>query len=344
MNRRYFIILIVAAIISVFLIMISMWQGKKPIPTAQELFPHPTSPFASSIFGVGIVEASSNNIAIGSPLSRVVEEVFVKVDDKITKGEELLVFDNADLQAELKAHEIAEELANAKVKKLEEMPRPEDQRVSEAAYKTAEENWKVAKSAFDRMQGLDPKAMSVSEKNMIKSEYQEAASAFESAKARLDKVREGVWKPDIDIAKLEAEQAKAQMELVKAQFDKTIVRSPIDGTVLQVNINAGEVPSIHAPLMLIGNVDELHLKVSINQFDAPLFEKNAKAVAFMQGDARFDYPLEFVRVEPIITSKETFTGDVTEVVDTRVLKVIYKFKEMKHPVFVGQQMDVFIEK
>ena len=41
--------------------------------------------------------------------------------------------------------------------------------------------------------------------------------------------------------------------------------------------------------------------------------------------------------------KRSLTGDSTERVDTRVLQVIYEVGQRGVPLFVGQQMDVFIE-
>jgi hypothetical protein len=41
--------------------------------------------------------------------------------------------------------------------------------------------------------------------------------------------------------------------------------------------------------------------------------------------------------------KKSLTGDTTERVDTRVLQVLYRFNRGEQPVYVGQQMDVFIE-
>jgi len=37
------------------------------------------------------------------------------------------------------------------------------------------------------------------------------------------------------------------------------------------------------------------------------------------------------------------TGDSTERVDTRVLQVIYRVNDQGAPLYVGQQMDVYIE-
>jgi len=49
-----------------------------------------------------------------------------------------------------------------------------------------------------------------------------------------------------------------------------------------------------------------------------------------------------VRFEPYVIPKKNLTGDNTERVDTRVLQVIYAL-ERNAPVYVGQQMDIYIE-
>ena len=54
------------------------------------------------------------------------------------------------------------------------------------------------------------------------------------------------------------------------------------------------------------------------------------------------YPLKFVRVEPYAVPKKSLTGDNTERVDTRVLEVIYALDVKDRPIYVGQQMDVFV--
>jgi hypothetical protein len=53
--------------------------------------------------------------------------------------------------------------------------------------------------------------------------------------------------------------------------------------------------------------------------------------------------LQFERVEPYVIPKKSLTGDNTERVDTRVLQVIYAVNVSEMPLYVGQQVDVFIE-
>src|SRR5262245_5624091 len=72
--------------------------------TAQQTLPKPAppapparSPFAETIAGTGIVEAKTENIAIGSALPGVVLEVFVPVDDvgkEVQAGEPLFRVDD----------------------------------------------------------------------------------------------------------------------------------------------------------------------------------------------------------------------------------------------------------
>jgi hypothetical protein len=66
-------------------------------------------------------------------------------------------------------------------------------------------------------------------------------------------------------------------------------------------------------------------------------------VAYVRGDTRQKIPLEFVRFEPYVVPKKSLTGDSTERVDTRVLQVIYRIRDEKTPVYVGQQMDIYID-
>jgi len=50
-----------------------------------------------------------------------------------------------------------------------------------------------------------------------------------------------------------------------------------------------------------------------------------------------------VRIEPFVVPKRSLTGAPTERVDTRVLQVIFKFAhDPARPVYVGQQMDLYI--
>ena len=70
---------------------------------------------------------------------------------------------------------------------------------------------------------------------------------------------------------------------------------------------------------------------------------NTPAVAFVRGDTKQRFALEFVRFEPYVVPKKSLTGDSTERVDTRVLQALYRISDPGAAVYVGQQMDVYIQ-
>ena len=71
---------------------------------------------------------------------------------------------------------------------------------------------------------------------------------------------------------------------------------------------------------------------------------NAAGTAFMKGNTKDPIALKFVRIEPFVVPKKSLTGDSTERVDTRVLQVIFEFAPPAAPLYVGQQVDVYIDR
>ncbi len=333
------------SVIGILFIVTFLWQDSQegPINTVDHTF-RPFSPYKSYITGVGIVEASSGNISIGSPVNRIVDKVEVKAGQKVKAGQVLFRLESCDLKAELRSQRLAYENALANLKKLESLPRPQDLIAAAADLKTAEIQLAQAKSQYRRVEGLQTAgAMSAEEVDRRYFNSQEAEAKIQKTNADFEKLKAGAWLPDVEIAKLQVEQAQAAIEQVKANIERTIIVSPIDATVLQVKIHEGEFPPIGTPSMIIGNTDILHLRVNINQFDTSLFDKKAAATAYLQGNAEVHFPLDFVKLEPYLVPKQNISNDVSEKIDTRVLQAIYSFKEEEKSIFVGQQMDVFIE-
>lgn len=347
MNRNYFLIFVGVAIVCLFLIFFSIGREIASPVTKDPLIPPPLSPYKEFISGEGIVEASSDNIYIGTSVNRVVDRVLVKVGDKVKKGSLLFCLEDRDLKANLRAQHAAYNSAKAKLQRLEEFPRAEDLAAANANLKSAEAELNLTKNQYEMVQGLsDPRAISESEKLRRLSLYQQAEAKWLQAQADFDKIKSGTWKPDLEIARLEVQEAEANLQRTKTDIQRTCIESPIDGTVLQVKTHEGEFPPPdpqRSPMMIIGNTDHLYLRVTINQLDIPYFNRKAPAIAYLQGDSRFKFPLEFVRVEPYLVSKQNLTNELTEKVDTRVLNIIYRILHDHHELFVGQQMDVFIE-
>jgi HlyD family secretion protein len=284
-------------------------SSNKPTPVAQAAAEPATSPYASFIAGAGIVEAKSQNIAIGASLAGLVKSVKVKVGDRVRLGDSLFLIDDRAALAELAVREA--DLARARAAVGE----------AEAGVKDAATLQRLAEAIEDR------RAIST-------EELERRRNATLIAKRRLES------------AGAQVQQAEAAVKASQTTLELLRVTAPVNGEILQVNVRPGEFAQagpLSTPLMLVGNLDDLHVRVDIDENDAWRFRQESKAVAYLRGNRQFRADLALVWVEPYVVPKKSLTGDSTERVDTRVLQALYSFDRSKMPVFVGQQMDVFIE-
>jgi multidrug efflux pump subunit AcrA (membrane-fusion protein) len=335
------------AVAGVFLAVLYVRASNQPTQPSQPLSPPAQAPFDAYLAGAGLVEASTENIAVGTVVAGVVQEVHVKVGADVTRGDALFTIDDRDLQAELLVRRAALRAAEERLAKLQAMPRAEDVPPAEARVAAAAADLEEARTLYEMWNNIaDPRAVSAEELKTRKSNYDAANARLAQAQAELALLKAGAWTADLEIAQAELLAAAAQAKSVETNIDRLTVRAPVDGRVLQVKVRRGEfAPTgvLATPLMLLGDVGRLHVRVDIDENDAWRLRENARARAFLKGNRELATDLSFVAVEPYVVPKRSLTGESTERVDTRVLQVIYSFDRASLPVYVGQQMDVFIE-
>jgi multidrug resistance efflux pump len=192
----------------------------------------------------------------------------------------------------------------------------------------------------------DPRAISVDDLNKRRYAVEAAEARVIQARADLKLLQAGSWEADINVAIANVTSAEAEVKAARVEIDRLTVYAPVDGDILQVNIRPGEfAPSgvTSQPLILLGNLDKLHVRIDIDENDAWRYQPEAPAVASIRGNPQFKTDLKFEYVETYVVPKRSLTGDSTERVDTRVMQVVYSFKRGDIPVYPGQIMDVYID-
>ncbi len=304
LNRPSFYIALIGIVAVILLVARLRHTGPAPEP----LVPPPQSPYTESIGARGIVESTNENVRIAPAASGLVEKVNVKVGDQVKAGDVLFVMDSRDAAAAVKTSEA--QLAVQQARLAESQTLVDDRR-----------------DTLERVTRLRQKNVaSVDESKRDEFAMQTAERQFQRATADL-------------------ELARAQLNDARVSLDLLTVRAPRNGTILQVSIRAGEYAAVNSAetAVLLGDVRELQLRADVDESDAPRVKPDCKAVAFLKGSREQAIPLDFVRIEPYILPKRSLSGESTERVDTRVLQVIFRFQSPGFPVYVGQQMDVFIE-
>ena len=316
-----------------------------------------TSPFGNTVAGTGFVEPSTESstqatISVGSQLSGVVTHVAVHVDQLVAEGALLFQLDNRQATAEFKIRQAALTAAQSQLNKLEQQPRPEELPALEAKLKLDEANLRELTDVRNRDRKLIA-SQGITQQELVAAELavESAQAQVEVSRANLALLKAGAWKPDKVIAAANVEQAQAQLDQARTLLDLLEVRAPVAGSILQVNVRPGEFVSASPTqsLIVMGNVNPLHVRVSIDEEDIPRLRLRAPARAKLRGDLKQrEIPLEFVRIEPYVIPKTSLTGLNIEKVDTRVMQLIYSLDPndplvKAKQVLVGQLLDVFID-
>ncbi len=148
-----------------------------------------------------------------------------------------------------------------------------------------------------------------------------------------------------EIAKSQVKQAESQYTLACVTQERMTVRAPTAGTILDVNIRPGEFASagiVSPPLIRMGDLSSLYVRVEIDEENAGRISKDAPAEGLLRGVTDKTYPLTFVRTEPYVEPKQNLAVSGQRV-DTRVLQIIYTLPTDVQGLYTGQQMDVYIE-
>jgi HlyD family secretion protein len=283
----------------------------------------PRAGFSERVAAVGLIEAASENISMASHLPGVVEKVFVSVGQEVKRGAPLVKLDTRALEAareerrsDIVSRQAAVGTAEARVRK------------ARAALADVQRNLKFAESV------TDARSISSEELTRRRSAVEIAGAEVQAAEAEIIAAKAGVA------------AAESALRAVETDLDRSVVTSPIDGRVLQVRIRPGEFATAGAaaaPWLVVGDVSTLHVRVDIDEHEAWRVRPGAKAIAQVRGNSNIQSPATFVRFEPLVVPKQSLTGASNERVDTRVLQAIYRLEHRDLPLFVGQQMDVFID-
>lgn len=304
MMRRYLLptLAVCGALLGVFIV---HWS-QKTVPVPPILFPPPRSPYTNTIAGAGIIEASSQNISIGSPFNEVIKKIYVVEGDIVHEQDLLFELDTRNFVAQ--------------------------RDVAQAELQSAQTNLKDKTTQFMFYERLKNKE-AVSEQ------------IYEQYRFTMLQAQDAVSVAERNVA------------LAESNIERSIIRAPVSGKILQMNIHVGEIAPVipftnsqtfwqtqaNGSLIIMGAVQPLQVRIDIDEADLWRYQQGACATAFVRGNSHINFPLAFLRVEPFVIPKASFTGETVERVDTRVLQVLYTFEKKDLPVYVGQVLDIFIE-
>src|SRR5690348_3700033 len=113
MFRKY--ILPIVAVLGVALAILIAMRASKTVKPAAAVSPAPQSPYMSFVAGTGIIEANTENIAIGTHIPGIVSKIYVKIGSRVKADDPLFTIDDRAQNASVAVKSAMVQVAEAQL-------------------------------------------------------------------------------------------------------------------------------------------------------------------------------------------------------------------------------------
>lgn len=285
------------------------------------------SALAGMVAGPGLVEPVSENIQVGSELAGKLKSVNVEEGDSIRKGQVLAVLESEDYRAQLASATAEVQAKQAVLRKVVNGARGQERSEAQASVRAAQAIMENAQADLARRQALfDAGLISREELEHYQREYDVAKSQRQQNADRSALRDADAREEDVALAQADLQLVKAHLADAQAKYEKTIIRSPIDGTVLRRQHRTGENVSNSAtqpdPVLTIGDIHVLRVRVDIDETDVNRVRAGQKAYVTADAFGTKKFSGHVVQIGQLLGPKNVSTGQPTERVDRKFLEVL----------------------
>lgn len=243
---------------------------------------------------VGNIESTVNSsgsispvvtVDVGSELSGLISELNVDFNDQVTKGQVIARIDDRTVQSRLKQSQA--DLASARASLVQ----------LQTALARAEAEAALAQRDLVRAQQMNQsKMIGEAELDTIETNYQLKLVDVDAAKA------------SILVGEARVLQSESSLEQVTLDLDRTFIRSPVDGVVIDRQVDTGQTvsASLSAPTLfaIAQDLEKMQIEADVDEADIGRI-KQGQAVKFTVDafpDKKFEGLVAQVRKAATVTS------------------------------------------
>jgi len=234
-----------------------------------------TSAGSAVLVATGYVTAH-HKIQVGSKIMGRVAWIGVEKGDRVKKDQIVVRLEDREYRAQYDQAAAAYEAAKAHLNELERGSRPEEIERAKHDMERAEAQLRTDEAQWKRIEGL------VKEGVASPQSLDDARGRYDTSRANLasllktyELVRLGPRQEEIDNSRSEAARAKGAMDYAKTILDATKIHVPTDGTILERNVEQGEMVTTSfvgdqgakSFVVTLANLQDLQVELDINQND-----------------------------------------------------------------------------
>jgi HlyD family secretion protein len=298
----------------------------------------------------GRVEPRSGQLRISPGLTGRVVSVAVQMNDRVAEGEVLIRLEDKEARARLSAAE-AQAALNKRERDNPPAGAPKEtsgrdsiNRAEDAIY-TAERAVMSARFELDDAiaadrKNADSQALSGARRrhsdavDRLRQEYSALASAIS---------RSGAPAPNRLEAGLIA--ARSEVTLAETILDKTRLRAPIAGKVLQINAKVGEMvaPAPDMPLIVMGDMSVVRVRAEVDEHDVAKIKVGQRVFVKNTAYPNQEFDGKVAEIAPSLALPRMGSRGARRATDVEVMEVVIDM-EGSVPLLPGMRVDAYFRR
>ena len=246
-------------------------------------------------------------IEVASKVVGRVRWMGVEKGDHVNAGEAIVRLEDDEYQARLTESVGTLQAAKARLQEMEAGSRPEEIDRAEADLLEAKAQLQDAEIEFKRATELHEQEL-IASAEFDQAQYRRdgLVSRVESLAKTLELLQLGPRQEDIDSAKAEVKRAEGSVAYNRTLVDATVIRAPVTGTVLERNVEVGELVTTgfvgergaKGYVVAMADLDDIQIELDISQNDFARVFMNQRAVVATDAYRDRDYSGAVVEISP----------------------------------------------
>ena len=303
-------------------------------------------PQTDVLFASGIVEGACRNVPLQFEIVGRLVSLAVAEGDRVHAGDLLARLDDVVWRHKLSEAQARLSLARTERARLKNAATREDRAVARSKVQVSEVKVRQTEADLKRAERLVKQhALSDREWDDVRFGHSLALAELESARAAAARVEAKARRDELDIADAKIALAAAEVHEAEARLAKARIVAPMDGVILHVVGEPGQLigPQRPEPLITMTSVDTLRVRAFIEEMDVLGVAVGQRAWVTTDGDKTKRFQGTVVSCAPFMVPKRTRSHKPAEHVDVKVREVVIVLDG--HPqLVVGLPVDVFVSK
>jgi ABC exporter DevB family membrane fusion protein len=303
-------------------------------------------PDATLVAGPGRVEPVSEDIQVSAEIAGRLKSVEVEEGDSVRRGQVLAVLNNDDYRAQVASADAQLREREADLRKVQNGARTEERQEALATVREAQAVMENARLEMERRERLNRDGVvSREEAENYEREYKVAKARYEAAAQHFALIDDPSREEDVARAHADVALAQANLEEAQARYEKTFVRSPINGVVLRKHHRPGESVTVSSsspdPIVILGDTRVVRVRMDVDEDDVARIHLGDRAYVMADAFGSQRFWGHVARVGEEMGPKNVRTDEPTERVDKKILETLIQLDD-GHQLPMGLRMDSFV--